>query len=338
MPNLIEIVPNSSIHDGVTPRDDLVAVHALPHNARVDNTGDFLLDLANRTGLVILSGDFFGQNETELYGRPVKAALKPYGADGFRDTARRHAAQILTLLEKYPGKKVIGLGESLGATAIDGMQEYGEEAPFDAMQLADGFNWREPGPSKLGFLTYTVLDAIIQKCRGLTPTGRAEHVHIPEYDWSAYTGPRVKPYLDNVDDLEELMRSSESHSLAFAMAMRCDLPLHLVGYTFGLSGTALALRECFEQYQGLRDFYGQEVAHPAPLKPTIERGGHSTLRLPTRVAENVLTTMGLLDAHLKNLADNPNTIPAVEQSILRVHAIGYNSGHEWAADHDRHDN
>lgn len=292
--SFVEIAPNNGIHDGVIARTDMVGLFPYPFNGYAKNTGPRLQEIVNRSGLTIVAGEFFGQDDDNLFGVPVREALQ-YGQP-YADTSKKQAEGVLKVLEKYGPVKRIGIGHSLGSVAVSGMQLHGEEPPFDCIELADGFNLRDEGqPSVAGFLGYNALDVgqqLVHRLCGIDTTGGT---NLPAYDWSGSAKPQVKSYFEKIRDLKDLMRSSVGYTSAIDLAGKVELPLHMIGYTRGLSGSRRELLDFMDAQKITRAIAARissRKSAPAPLETTIRKGWHSALLNPN-IAETLRKTMDM---------------------------------------------
>ncbi len=292
----VHIEPNNSIHDGVAVRDDVVGLFPYPFNGNIANTGDRLQEIVNRTGIVLVVGEILLQDTKTLHGMPAEDALRR--GSHFRSTCRWQAERVLREVERYSSAKVIGIGHSLGSVAVSGMQRYGETPPFDCVELADGFNLRQNGRYAVaGFLAYQARDKAQQLAHRMLGEDTTQSDSLPKNDWSIYTQPQVKGVFDKIRDLADIMISDEGRDGAETLAANTSLPMHVIGYSKGLSGSAEQLARFLDGLVDLRQAAalgtGRSASKPpAPLETVIMKGWHSALLNPD-IAVNIRRTIDL---------------------------------------------
>jgi hypothetical protein len=191
----------------------------------------------------------------------------------------------------------LGMGDSLGVAAIQGMQCYGEKfgRPFEAILLRDGWNLRasESKPRGIGYyLSYLVKDEIHKK---------RDHVSIDVHDYGfsgkEYAIEDETNPLQKMWNVADMMRSHinvlNAHRLA-RLAALSGWAMNVVCLRQGLSGSD---REQVDFLKSLDTAYNEVRPLNSDihtLRTTISDGWHSDLLDPIRGASDVEDTMKLL--------------------------------------------
>jgi hypothetical protein len=286
---------------GRQPTEEIVGVYAMPINSTIQNTGDRMQTLVDKFGVPFIISDLFAQNRKKIFDMQARTFNSP-NEPNYRDASLRRTdfvrEQIAQAgLDQYA---TLGMGDSLGVAAIQGMQYYGLEAGthFDAILLRDGWNLGQSESKARGFaryISYTVKDELHKKRSGVhfdeTAYGFSDEANATENETS------LPQKLWNVADM---MRNHKNVTVAFDLAQlaaETGFVMNVVCLQQGLSGTP-AQQESFvealtTQYYESRLL--EEQYHPVTLKASIVEGWHSDLLDPTRGGRDVQTTIDLMN-------------------------------------------
>jgi hypothetical protein len=140
----------------------LAAFYSMPFGATMANTGDRLSAAANKAGIPILAADMFAQRLKKIDGLESRIANDPEEHVVLDEINCERLLSYRAWRAKHDlvNHSVIGIGDSLGASAIQGMalksiEYHGKD--FDALLLRDDWNLNPSGvlSGMLRYFTYT---------------------------------------------------------------------------------------------------------------------------------------------------------------------------------------
>lgn len=301
----VDGAPTESDTD-ISPQGNVIEAYQPPFGTTFENSWWRLQRKANITGVPIACFPPIDRERVYFEDRPTvhidlatpdTRHREPEPGVVLLDACKARNETVLTQLAEY--KVRIGTGHSLGALVISLMQLAGEqtdEAPFDYLELVDGFNFSAPeGPIKgyWHFGSYTITDSVVQalkrKQEALKPETRP--VIDPESslalagDFSVIRGMR---------NAHDMMRSDASAKYPMKLARTSTVGMHVVALTHGLSGSEKQARAYLGQIEVARRAADEGRSIPgASVTPRLQRGWHSDLVDSNKMAELFGITLGL---------------------------------------------
>lgn len=265
----------------------VVGLYAMPIAANLQNSGDRLQTMVDELGFPFIASDLMIQSKKVIFDMAAKTANQPSGYT-YVNMSQRRADFLAEQAGRYgPGVRV-GMGDSLGVPAIQGIQLYGEEEQkFDAVLLRDGWNLAPTSGKARGiarYLSYTVQDEIQKRIHGV-------NFDVTDYGYTATPPSRVDEtnLLQKIYNVSDMMRGPENRRNALALAMAHGLAMNVVCLEHGLSGTPT------QTTKFINDLYvSADHAEDSSLRAEIVPGWHSDLLDPVRGSQDVRNTLSLL--------------------------------------------
>lgn len=276
-------------------QSDILGVYALPIAANMQNSGDRLQAMVNRTGIPFIVSDLLAQNRRTIFDMAAKDANQPTG-DVYRDMSQRRLDFVEEKSEEYQPRILLGMADSLGVPAIQGMQLHREDRQgFNALLLRDGWNLGRSSGKATGmarYLGYQIRDMIHQKRDGVK-------FDIPKAGWED-TRPSQKPEvggLGAIRNVADLMRGPHNRRNAVILAGECatqGVALNIVLFENGLSGTIPQQEAFIKDLRAAHNQAHEEHGAYGRLRHEIVPGWHSDLLDPARGAQDVRDTINLM--------------------------------------------
>jgi len=278
----------------ITPKEtrhpDALVMYAMPIFGTIQNTGSRLQETANVSGLTILASDLYLQNKRTIFDLAARDANQPSG-ETYITMSQRRADFYTNAADRFGATTRVGMGDSLGVSAIQGMQLHGETEPFNALLLRDGWNLDEPTTSVRGiwrYLKYQIKDTLHQRHDKV-------HFNIPATPYEDI--PKEKDETTPVAKMRnvaDIMRGTHNRDNAVRLAGETAVLMNVVTLTDGLSATNVmqqdefnkALRQARQQLRG--SIKQSLVAKRYP-------GWHSDLLDPIRASRDLNITLDLFN-------------------------------------------
>lgn len=288
--------PTNPPVDGRNP--EVIGVYAMPISSNIQNTGNRIETMANMVGLPFIISDLFAQNRKTIFDMAAKDANSPLEKT-YRDMSLRRLEFTTDQIEKngLSHYTTLGMGDSLGVPAIQGMQYYGLEQHegFDAILLRDGWNLG-PSDSKLrGFrhyISYTLKDELHK---------RRDHVSFNELDYGysadEFAQENETNILQKMWNVADMMRWHGNVEIAFhlgRMAADNGFAMNAVCLRQGLSGTESEQENFVETLLIEHEVATEDADSMISIRAEVVDGWHSDLLDPTRGARDVENTLDLL--------------------------------------------
>jgi hypothetical protein len=277
---------------------EVIGLYAMPISSNVQNTGDRIQTMVDRTGIPFFISDLFAQNRKRIFDMSAKAANQP-----LEPTYKTMSVRRLEFFTDLVGKHglshfgTLGMGDSLGVPAIQGMQYYGLEQNegFDAILLRDGWNLGQSESKLRGFghyISYTLKDELHK---------RRDHVTFQEenygYSGEEFAQENETNILQKMWNVADMMRSHGNVEIAFQLGrLSADngFAMNAVCLRQGLSGSATEQEKFVQVLLAEHEDATEEADSMISLRAEVVDGWHSDLLDPARGAHDVENTLDLL--------------------------------------------
>jgi hypothetical protein len=286
--------------NGVT--SDNVGLYAMPIAANYRNTGDRMQTMVDKVGFPVFISDLFAQNRQKIFDMSAKQ-WNSSAENQFRSASMRRSEFFSQQLEKHGlsnSTKLLGMGDSLGVPAIQGMQLYheNEDPLFDALLLRDGWNLAKHESIRRGFaryIGYTLKDEVHKRRDQVT-----FDIHDHGFDAEDYDRPDETNLLQKLSNVADMMSSSRNVYDALKLSRRAPMKgfgMYVVLLTNGLSGSQTAqeefVKKLYSSYAlGVAQAGKQMASHGIRYEVDIDDGWHSDLMDPDRAASEILSLLG----------------------------------------------
>jgi hypothetical protein len=273
---------------------NLVGLYALQVASDIQKNGDILQMAANDSGVSFFVSDLFMQRKRRIFDMAAKDANQPT-QNVYRDMSLRRNDFFLAQLDKegLTDNATVGIGDSLGVAAIQGMQRYSSpHSPiFDALLLRDGWNLRQANKAYniLRFAIYTAVDRIQQG--SYRPT--VDDIEDYGYRRHPLEPDETRHDFEKVWNVADIMRTPLNRELAIKLASRGGFAMNVVLFEHGASGNSERQQAYVNQLYNV-----SPISNAAYFRAGIKPGWHSDLLDPRGAADDILQTVGLLGGNL----------------------------------------
>lgn len=286
--------------------EDTMGLYPLPMFADIKNTGDRLQETVDQIGFPILASDLFLQKKKTIFDLKARTANSPK-SPMYEAMSYRRSEYFNDIAENYGVMRRVGIGDSLGVPAIQGMQLHGEtESTFDAILLRDGWNLEaainKPTSTLRGLGRY----ALYQAKDALYSKKHPNRFVVPDHGFNKYESDDINETnpIQKLLNVADMMRGGENWvnttKLMEFVALR-GLALNVVCLRNGLSGSEKlqhVFLDSLDTSLGLHLLISGKTVRQAgilPFSSKIADGWHSDLLDPTRLANDINVTLGLLN-------------------------------------------
>lgn len=270
-------------------RPDTVVMYPFPIFGTIQNTGSRLQAMADITGTPVIASDLYLQNKKIIFDMAARQANQPTG-ETFRSMSQRRADFFAEKAAKRGAGIRIGMGDSLGVSAVQGMQLYGEHT-FDALLLRDGWNLDAGTTTLRGiarYINYQLKDFLHQRRE---PQG----FDIPQTPFDDLPAePDETNIVAKMKNVSDIMKGSHNHDNAVRLAGETDVVMNVVTLQDGLSsGNRIHLKEFSDALRTARAARSP-IKKVEGLQAKQYPGWHSDLLDPKRGADDLIRTFQLL--------------------------------------------
>lgn len=286
--------------------EDTMGLYPLPMFADIKNTGDRLQETVDQVGFPILASDLFLQKKKTIFDMKARIANSPKGPM-YEAMSYRRSEYFNDIADTHGATQRIGIGDSLGVPAIQGMQLYGEtDSTFDAILLRDGWNLEAAIDKSTSTLRGIGRYALYQVKDALYSKKHPNRFIVPDHGFSKYDTNDLNEtnLVQKLLNVADMMRGSENvvntTKLTEFVALR-GLALNIVCLRNGLSGREnlqnvfLDSLDTFLGIHMITTHRSLEQVETLPYSSKIVDGWHSDLLDPTRAANDIQETLALLN-------------------------------------------
>ena len=284
---------------GTEQVSDTLGLYAMPIAATIQNSGDRLQAMANEVGIPFIATDLLLQKKKVILDMAAKDANRPSG-DVYHAMSRYRNDFFNDVSEQFAPRVKLGMADSLGVSAVQGMQLHGaeEDPTFTHVLLRDGWNLSRPAGTLRGvgrYLGYQAADFAHQTKVKMQGDG----LTVPEAGWGDVESryPDETSFAQKVLNVADLMRGPENRRNAVQLAEQAvfaGTSLNIVGFRHGLSGDLTELRDFIDDIKNEAERAQQLVTNlDGEVKVQVEEGWHSDLLDPMRGARHVAWALNL---------------------------------------------
>ena len=268
----------------------MLGLYPYPIAGNIANTGDRLQRMVDITGFPVVASDLLLQRKKTIFDMKARQANQPCG-DVYRDMSLRRGEFFAKIADSLGATVRVGMGDSLGVSAIQGMQLHkAMRPPFDAILLRDGWNLNRPISPIFGiarYIGYQARDFIQQRVQ-------PPNFDIPEtpYKHISLEPSEVNP-IKAMYNVSDLMKGTDNRDNAVDLAGFPRLAMNVVCFDRGLSGSKKNQETFIDELIGARQqrtLAGDQNKLIAEIQP----GWHHHLLDPIRGAADVERTLDLL--------------------------------------------
>ncbi|MDB5170188.1 MAG: hypothetical protein JWN82_584 [Candidatus Saccharibacteria bacterium] len=274
-------------------RSDTIGFYAMPVLANLNNTGDRIQTMVDQLGIPFVMSDLYAQRKRTVFGYTAKTANQVTG-DIYRDMSLRRLDFVHEKLAAYNASTVVAMGDSLGVSAVQGMQLHGEfDQRFDALLLRDGWNLKPQIGKVRGlgrYAVYQIKDALFSSGdRTVHEYGYGEQ-DLEEADETS----TIKKLVNVADTMRGPENRQNATTLAGRAAASGEAALNIVCLRQGLSGNQEDMQEFVWDLRKAYLHSSHMLPGHSKFRAEVVDGWHSDLLDPTRGARDVRNTLGLL--------------------------------------------